>query len=118
MTNGNSQLLRFVQFYLYYVLNIWFRPLALDLGHLLIILLNQSDKEVKTNLIPKWIICHLIIPAAVCCKQLGSKWNEEQNSSASKKLRTRNTDLVIAPCILSAKVSFTGYMGKYYIDID
>lgn len=34
-----------------YGLNIWFRPLALDLGHLLIILLNQNDKKVKTNLI-------------------------------------------------------------------
>lgn len=38
--------------------------------------------------------------------------------TASKKLRTRNTDLVLAPCILAAKVSATGYMGKYYIDLD
>lgn len=36
--------------------------------------------------------------------------------TASKKLRTRNTDLDLAPCMLGAKVSATGYMGKYYID--
>lgn len=38
--------------------------------------------------------------------------------AASRKLRTRNTDLVLAPCILGAKVSATGYIGKYYIDLD